>query len=350
MKKKLIKFFIIVNILLTTFNTNILAQNIISGEKLEKLLIEDHIIIHDFRGNSLSNNIELNFYTDKTYLLKGRFPPPPEILGYQHIHPISGTWEIVGFGNSYVRLTDNQTFRDNNKKARLEYIFTDNGNIYFLDQYESTPRRKLYSYRSENKKERIEKDARRIEEIKEQEQIRLKKLEEEKRQLAIKREQERIKSEQIKKESEERLKKSEEERIKRENEERIRQEKEQLYNNILSLIGIAIVLSFIYYIIKFRKDLSKIFNSLNIKSADKYYLDDKTTTTFITSLLFVIQKLQQVYVTLKTEKNVFYSAYLNSKVQYNDLDKDKVVKQIQAPAEVEPVIEITKTIVEETKK
>jgi|LakMenE01Jun11ns_1017448.scaffolds.fasta_scaffold9728582_2 hypothetical protein len=82
----------------------------------------------------------------------------------------------------------------------------------------------------------------------------------------------------------------------------------------------------------------------------KYYLDDKTTTTFITSLLFVIQKLQQVYVTLKTEKNVFYSAYLNSKVQYNDLDKDKVVKQIQAPAEIEPVIERTKTIVEETKQ
>jgi hypothetical protein len=49
---------------------------------------------------------------------------------------------------------------------------------------------------------------------------------------------------------------------------------------------------------------------------------------------------------------VFYSAYLNSKVQYNDLDKDKVVKQIQAPAEatiVEPVIERTKTIVEPTK-
>ena len=78
----------------------------------------------------------------------------------------------------------------------------------------------------------------------------------------------------------------------------------------------------------------------------KYYLDDKTTTTFITSLLFVIQKLQQVYVTLKTEKNVFYSAYLNSKVQYNDLDKDKVVKQIQAPAEAEPVI----VGVEETKQ
>jgi hypothetical protein len=61
----------------------------------------------------------------------------------------------------------------------------------------------------------------------------------------------------------------------------------------------------------------------------KYYLDDKTTTTFITSLLFVIQKLQQVYITLKTEKNIFYSAYLSSKVQYNDLDKDKIVKEIE---------------------
>jgi hypothetical protein len=62
----------------------------------------------------------------------------------------------------------------------------------------------------------------------------------------------------------------------------------------------------------------------------KYYLDDKTTTTFITSLLFVIQKLQQVYVTLNTEKNIFYSSYLSSKIQYNDLDKDKIiVKEVE---------------------
>jgi hypothetical protein len=56
----------------------------------------------------------------------------------------------------------------------------------------------------------------------------------------------------------------------------------------------------------------------------KYYLDDKTTTTYITSVLFVIQKLIQVYATLKTEKNVFYSAYLSGKIQYNDVDKDKM--------------------------
>lgn len=56
----------------------------------------------------------------------------------------------------------------------------------------------------------------------------------------------------------------------------------------------------------------------------KYYLDDKTTTTYITSVLFVVQKLIQVYATLKTEKNVFYSAYLTGKIQYNDIDNDKV--------------------------
>ncbi len=58
----------------------------------------------------------------------------------------------------------------------------------------------------------------------------------------------------------------------------------------------------------------------------KYYLDDKTTTTYITSVLFVVQKLLQVYATLNTEKNVFYSAYLSGKIQYNDVDKDKMIE------------------------
>lgn len=55
----------------------------------------------------------------------------------------------------------------------------------------------------------------------------------------------------------------------------------------------------------------------------KYYLDDQTTTTFITSVLFMIQKLADVYATVNTERNVFYSAYLRGKIQYNDVDKDK---------------------------
>ncbi len=59
----------------------------------------------------------------------------------------------------------------------------------------------------------------------------------------------------------------------------------------------------------------------------KYYLDDKTTTTFITSVLFVLLKLQQVYATLNTEKNVYYSAYITNKIQYNDLDCNKANKE-----------------------
>jgi hypothetical protein len=55
----------------------------------------------------------------------------------------------------------------------------------------------------------------------------------------------------------------------------------------------------------------------------KYYLDDQTTTTFITSVLFMIQKIVDVYATVNTERNVFYSAYLRGKIQYNDVDKDK---------------------------
>ena len=56
---------------------------------------------------------------------------------------------------------------------------------------------------------------------------------------------------------------------------------------------------------------------------NKYYLDDKTTSTFITSVLFMITKMGDVYSTVKTEKNIFYSAYLKGKIQYNDLDENK---------------------------
>jgi hypothetical protein len=57
----------------------------------------------------------------------------------------------------------------------------------------------------------------------------------------------------------------------------------------------------------------------------KYYLDDKTTSTFITSVLFMITKMSDVYSTVATEKNIFYSAYLKGKIQYNDVDANKKV-------------------------
>jgi len=55
-----------------------------------------------------------------------------------------------------------------------------------------------------------------------------------------------------------------------------------------------------------------------------YYLDNQTTTTYVTNILFMSTKISDVYVNSNTEENIFYSAYLKSKVQYNDVDPNKV--------------------------
>lgn len=57
-----------------------------------------------------------------------------------------------------------------------------------------------------------------------------------------------------------------------------------------------------------------------------YYLDDRTTTTFVTNILFMAMKLMDVQNTVNSEKNIFYSAYLKTKVQYNDVDPDKMLQ------------------------
>ena len=36
-------------------------------------------------------------------------------------------------------------------------------------------------------------------------------------------------------------------------------------------------------------------------------------------------KVADVYSTVNTKQNIFYSAYLKNKVQYNDVDPDKVI-------------------------
>ena len=55
----------------------------------------------------------------------------------------------------------------------------------------------------------------------------------------------------------------------------------------------------------------------------QYYLDTQTTTTFVTNIVIMMTKLGDVYTTVNTEKNIFYSAYLKGKVQFNDVDPDK---------------------------
>jgi hypothetical protein len=59
-----------------------------------------------------------------------------------------------------------------------------------------------------------------------------------------------------------------------------------------------------------------------------YYLDSQTTTTFITNLFFMSGKIYDVYVNVNTEENVFYSAYLKTKVQYNDVDPNKMIENV----------------------
>ena len=56
-----------------------------------------------------------------------------------------------------------------------------------------------------------------------------------------------------------------------------------------------------------------------------HYLDSKTVTVYLTNLLFMGLKVSDVYSTVNTKQNVFYSAYLKHKVQFNDVDPDKII-------------------------
>ena len=65
------------------------------------------------------------------------------------------------------------------------------------------------------------------------------------------------------------------------------------------------------------------------------YLDSKTLTVYLTNLLFMGLKVSDVYSTVNTKKNVFYSAYLKNKVQFNDVDPDKITFDQESPKVVE---------------
>jgi hypothetical protein len=54
------------------------------------------------------------------------------------------------------------------------------------------------------------------------------------------------------------------------------------------------------------------------------YLDSKTMTVFFTNILLMGLKVADVFSIAKTSKNIFYSAYLKNRVQYNDVDPDKI--------------------------
>ena len=64
----------------------------------------------------------------------------------------------------------------------------------------------------------------------------------------------------------------------------------------------------------------------------KYYLDNQTTSTYVTNILFMITKLGDIYSTVNTDKNIFYSAYHKCKLQYNDVDPDKKIEHVGVEA------------------
>jgi hypothetical protein len=85
-----------------------------------------------------------------------------------------------------------------------------------------------------------------------------------------------------------------------------------------------------------------------------YYLDNQTTSTFITNILFMLTKLADVYSTVHTEQNIFYSAYMKEKMQYNDVDPNKLLMDNPVPScpldeEMEVIVEVKEEGEEELK-
>jgi len=54
----------------------------------------------------------------------------------------------------------------------------------------------------------------------------------------------------------------------------------------------------------------------------EYYLSSQTATVYITYVLFIMSKLANIYSIANTPSNIFYSAYLKTNLQYNDVDVD----------------------------
>lgn len=62
---------------------------------------------------------------------------------------------------------------------------------------------------------------------------------------------------------------------------------------------------------------------LSVINIYRHYYGSKTLTVLLTNVLFMGMKVSDVFNTVNTKKNVFYSAYLTNKVQFNDVDPDK---------------------------
>jgi hypothetical protein len=64
---------------------------------------------------------------------------------------------------------------------------------------------------------------------------------------------------------------------------------------------------------------------LSSAAVNQYYAGSQTISTFVTYVLFMATKFASVYSLVSTDKNIFYSAYIVGKIQYNDVDEDNKI-------------------------
>lgn len=56
----------------------------------------------------------------------------------------------------------------------------------------------------------------------------------------------------------------------------------------------------------------------------KQYMDSSTVVALVTNVLFMSGKISDIRAIVNTPENVFYSAYIKSRTQFNDVDPDKL--------------------------
>jgi hypothetical protein len=70
--------------------------------------------------------------------------------------------------------------------------------------------------------------------------------------------------------------------------------------------------------------LNLIFSTILVLTK---YLDNNTIVVLLTNVLFISTKLYTSYEVINTSKNIFLSSYLTKKIQFNDVDPDKVIQE-----------------------
>ena len=93
------------------------------------------------------------------------------------------------------------------------------------------------------------------------------------------------------------------------------------------------------YIVIFLFIINTIFSAYIIASQ---FFDNSTPLIFLTSTLFISTKLYDIYKTVNTDKNVFYSAYIKQKAQYNDVNVNKSNQLVEIGRSEQPLVIITK--------